>query len=263
MRTYFHCYATANDMPSFATDLKNLKRLKEQDPGVDAVQLFVAISEVNPVGEHDHNFIDRVKQLFANHPFIKLCSIFHKSNVGRDFSSFNHMLDKVTPLAASDDYVFFQNRSGHGPYLKNWYQGFINQFERFDKVAICGSTINFYDLHLRSDSNDLPHVQTYAFLSSMHYLNQLESGFPGSEETEKENIITKGEIALSQQFMDLKFKLTCMEWPHLVIDKQSKPPTSRDVKSIVKQKHAFYHRNYFKPSKILKRFLGIGQYKIN
>ena len=106
-------------------------------------------------------------------------------------------------------------------------------------------------------------MQTYAFLSNMHYLNQLEGGFPGRKETEKENVITNGEIGLSQEFLDLNYKLTCMEWPDLAIDKKSKPPASRDVRTVVKQKHAFYHRIYFKPTKTIKRILGINKYKMN
>lgn len=243
---YFHCYATANDSRFYIKDLRNLRRLKATDSGLDEIRLLVAISKVKRVNLFDKLFVTVVKKMFRNHESVKLIDIFHKTNVGRDFSSYQILLNKVRTTAADEDYVLFQNRSGYGPFHNNWYKKSIVQFEKFESVAMCGSTINFLDHPQRSSRNNLPHIQTYAFLSKMSFLNMLGENFPGADETVRLDIITKGEIGLSQFFLERDYKITCMEWPDEAISNQSQPPANLDVKDNVKAVHHFYHRRYFK-----------------
>lgn len=245
---HFHCYATANDSRLYLRDLKNLKRLKNTHSGVQTISLFIAISNVRNENWFDKLFAKRVYSIFENHSKIKVIEILHKTNIGRDFSSYKFMLDRVKAISTDNDFIFFQNRSARGPFITNWYQLFIDQFQKFDSIALCGTTINFNDHPSRSERNDLPHIQTYSFLSTLFFMNQLGDNFPGSDETERLEIITKGEIGLSQFFLK-ENKITCMEWPDKAIDNQSQPPQNVDVKSNVTLEHCFYHRSYFRRNK--------------
>jgi hypothetical protein len=245
-RNYFHCYATANDQSLYFQDLQNLMRLKKYDSGYRKIKLFIAISEVKTVGILDRLFMKLIKKMFHMHPSIELKEVVFKNNVGRDFSSFESLFLKVKQIAHSDDYIFFQNRSGHGPFRKQWYTNFVKQFEKFESIAICGSTINFMDHPNRSLNKNVPHVQTYSFLTKVFYMTMLNGNFPGSEETTKFDIICKGEIAFSQFFLEKKYNITCIEWPDEAISNQSKAIVTSDVKKNVTAKHYFYHRKYLR-----------------
>ena len=251
-KKYFHCYATANDSFFYFKDLRNLKRIKNLDPGVDRIFLFVAISTVRKTNPMDRLFVKMAKAMFKDHATITLLEVFCKSNIGRDFSSYQLLLNKVKLIGSEEDYVFFQNRSGYGPFRTEWYRRLVTQFERFEDVSLCGSTINFLDHPSRSLRTDLPHIQTYSFLSTLHFLNMLGEKFPGSTETERCDTITKGEIGLSQFYLARGYKITCIEWPDLAICNQSQSPSEIDIKKSVTAKHCFYHRKYFKTKSLLR-----------
>ena len=245
-KTYkcFHCYATANDSFFYLRDIKNLKRIKTFDSGVNHIFLFIAVAKARKYNLFDQLFVKIVKKMFYGHKLISLVEIFYKTNVGRDFSSYQLILEKINSLADDNDYIFFQNRSGYGPYRQKWYKKIIKQFEKFKDVAICGSTINFLN-HITSTNNS-PHVQTYAFLTKFIYMKMLDGNFPGAKEYERSKIINAGEIGLSQFFLNKKFKLSCIEWDEKPITNQSRPPVYADIKGKVKKKHYFYHRKFFK-----------------
>jgi hypothetical protein len=242
---YFHCYATANDSRLYFKDIQNLMYLKDIYSGCKKLILYIAISEVKKINSSDALFIKMAKNIFFEHPSITLKEIYFKSNIGRDFSSFQSLFQKVKKVGNPNDYILFQNRSGYGPFRENWYKQFVEQFEKFESIAICGSTINFSDNPKRSLRNDLPHVQTYSFLTKLLYFELLKP-FPGSIETDKTSIINNGEIGLSQFFLERNYKITCMEWPNEEISKTSKPIVALDLKEKVTANHYFYHRNYFK-----------------
>ena len=240
---HFHGYATANDDRLYFRDIQNLFRIKKTSSGVEKVELYIAISKVRKIGAIDRIFVWAVKQFFHRHPSIVLKKIFFKTNVGRDFSSYSLMADLIVKEARSNDYIFFQNRSGYGPFRNRWLREMILQYEKFDKTAICGSTINFKD-HPNRSSKNLPHVQTYAFLIRNSYLKMLNGDFPGHEEISRINIILEGEIGLSQFFIQKGYGITCMEWPEYYISNKSEPLYNDDIKSNVSQDHQFYHRNF-------------------
>lgn len=245
-KKFFYCYATANDKRLYRKDIINLTQIKNNATGLAEVVLFIAISQVNEISAFDELFIRTVKKLFRDHPEIVLEEVFFKDNIGRDMSSYDCLFRKVNQLAGPEDYVFFQNRSGHGPCLDHWYKDFIGQFERFREIALCGSTINFLDHPSRGLKKDLPHVQTYAFLTKILYLRMMDHGFPGAQETDRSQLIIKGEIGLSQFYLNKGYRITCMEWPDLAISNQSASPEDSDIREQVRVKHQFYHRKFTK-----------------
>jgi len=252
----FHCYATANDDRFYYRDIQNLLRIKNTYSGVDKIELFIAISEVNKINCLDRIFVWATKKLFFRHKSIDLKKIFFKSNIGRDFSSYSIMKGLIQAEATPSDYVFFQNRSGYGPFRKGWLKEIILQFEKYDGTAICGSTINFSDHPNRSLRNDLPHVQTYAFLTKILFLEMLGRSFPGEEESSRLEIILQGEIGLSQFYINRGYGITCMEWPDEYITNDSKTINNKDIKDNVAQPHQFYHKVYLnKPENVLSKTL--------
>lgn len=242
---YFHCYATANDSRYYYRDIQNLLRIKNTYSGVNKVVMYVAISEVNKKNYLDSVFVWAVKKLFNKDASIELRNVIIKNNRGRDFSSYAIMNSLIQKEASPDDYVFFQNRSGYGPFRKGWLKEIILQYEKYDNTAICGSTINFSDHPKRSQRKNLQHVQTYAFLMKVSFLEQLRGEFPGEKENLRLNIILNGEIGLSQFFLERGYGITCMEWPDKYIINSSKTISNGDVKENVIQQHQFYHKVYF------------------
>jgi hypothetical protein len=113
---YFHCYATANDQRHYYRDIQNLLRIRNTISGMSKLQLYIAISEVHTKGFFDKIFVWCIRQLFHKHSDVELKSIFFKSNVGRDFSSYAMMNDLIQQESSPNDYIFFQNRSGYGPF---------------------------------------------------------------------------------------------------------------------------------------------------
>ena len=246
---YFHCYATANDKCHYFNGIQNLMRISRFYSGVDKVSLFIAISQVHNVNFVDKLFVKTIKKIFRKNAIITIEEIFFKPNAGRDFSSYHLLLLKVKRIANEQDYILFQNRSAFGPFSDNWYRKYITQFEKFNNVALCGSTINFMDHPHRSLNNNVAHVQTYALLSKICFMNLLTDDFPGASEVDRTKIILNGEIGLSQFFLNKNYKITCIEWPELAIDKNSTAPVNVDIKSNVSENHAFYHRRYFKKNR--------------
>ncbi|MEO5991367.1 MAG: hypothetical protein ABIP68_06990 [Ferruginibacter sp.] len=196
-----------------------------------------------------------VSQIFYNHSSITLREIFFKSNIGRDFSSYHQSFIKINQTANPSDFIFFQNRSGYGPYRSFWYEEFIKQYEKFENIALCGSTINFYNNSEISSDNNFPHVQTYSFLTKVSHLKLFNGEFPGIHETEKDKIIYNGEIYLSNFFLKQDFKITCIEWPELPISIDSPKIIKRDIKRNPNAKHFFYHWAFFRNNKKSKIYI--------
>ncbi|RYH72780.1 hypothetical protein EVU94_11235 [Flavobacteriaceae bacterium 144Ye] len=241
---YYHCYATANDDKFYFVDLKNLLNLKVTCSGLVSLNLYIVISKVRGINYYDKFFVWLVRNCFKNHPVINLKSVVFKTNIGRDFSSYNSMLNNLKD-ENSNDYLFFQNRSGIGPLKENWYLDFINQFERFENTALVGSTVSFLDFPKRSNRADLPHVQTYAFMTNLYMLNQLEDGFPARLKKNRKDIICEGEIGLSQFYLKKGYGISCIEWPDKLIKLNTKAVFFKDPRGLVSANHQFKHKVCF------------------
>lgn len=249
---YYHGYVTANEKRLYLADISNLLQLSKMHPGCNKLMLYIAISEVQRRSVWDRIFIRIVTNVFKKNTNIELRDIFFKPNIGRDFSSFGRLTDRIMKESQNeDDYIFFQNRSGQGPFLNNWYTEFIEQFNKFENVAICGASINFNDYYKLSDRSDLPHVQTYAFISQIKYLKMIPSPFPGERETERTQVISKGEIGLSQFFLKKGIGITCMKRKDDLVLKDSREKSiNKEKEQLLNQ--AFYHRYFFREKESVK-----------
>lgn len=209
---YFMSYSTANE-GDYQEDFFNFSKLAERAPGVEKVLLYVAISEVKARTARDTRALADLCGLAERNPRIEVKAISFKSNIGRDFSSAATNLRLIHQSAAPEDLVLFTNRSGYGPLSDNWYRAYVDQYQRFTDVHLCGSTISFmgHPDGIRR-ANDT-HVQTYAFLSQIQHLEKFLSYFPAEDKTVRLDVIDYGEIAISQRMMNAGGALTCLAWP--------------------------------------------------
>ena len=244
-QNYFHCYVTANDIWHYKADLKNLLRIKNCKHGLDKVNLLIAISQAKKLRFTDQLFKYLVKLLFINHKSVKLKTVFFKSNEGRDFSSYSACLNKILEKGIEDGFCFFQNRSGYGPFMENWYAKFIDQINKFPMAVLCGSTINFRDHPMRSTKINLPHVQTYAFLAKIKAIKSVLSDLKAISQSTRLDMILNGEIQLSQKILNNGNSITCMEWPDAEVTASSQAIERFDVRGKLKNKHQFYHKGLF------------------
>lgn len=243
---YYHAYVTANEKRLYWRDIKNMVRLARRPPGVDTVKLYLAISLVRELSGFDRFFLSGVRGLFHNHPHIQLREIVFKDNRGRDFSSFGILTRAICSEAQPHDYLFYQNRSGYGPFADNWLLPFKTMLDRYPRMALCGSTINFQDHPYRSRRVDRPHVQTYSFMATVETASTLCAYFPGENETERGAVVVEGEIGLSQFFLDQGRSIGCLMLPDQEIEAHTAPLFFEDQKERVPRSSAFLHRNYFR-----------------
>ena len=215
-------YATANE-GDYHEDYLHFSNLAQFDPGVDKISLYIAISEVKKRSSSDEKKIYSLARIAENNKKIIVKTVQFKSNTGRDFSSAATNLRSIYPTASQDDYVLFVNRSAYGPHCHSWYKTYINQYEKFQNVFLCGSTINFLGHpNTRMQRSTHTHIQTYAYLSQIRHLSMILKHFPGEGEDTRLGVIDHGEVGLSQFFMEAGGAITCLAWPDHYFD-QVKP----------------------------------------
>jgi hypothetical protein len=169
------------------------------------------VSATQPVSPVDYLALEGLVQLTEACDWLEVRRVLIKGNVGRDFSSAEACLQAIAEEAGPDDYVMVRNRSAHGPQRDNWYRDYVDQFERFSDTGLVGSTINFR-CHLPVEGIHT-HVQTYAYLSTWKLLQPLAARFPASHCVERPDVITQGEIGLSQNMLSRGLGLSCLHWP--------------------------------------------------
>lgn len=217
-------YATANDDELFYYDRINFFRMAVIESGVKNIEIFISISIVNDVTVEQYKVINSIisdanKMSLGK---ININDVEFKSNIGRDFSSHACNLRKIAKNATDGDSVFFLNRSAYGPLVKNWYLSYLNQGDKYDNIAICGSTINLSGHpDILSPKKNQTHVQTYAFLSSFPFLSRFLDFFPAEKCVERLDVIKNGEIAFSQEALLSGYQITSLAWPGIAFSNQS------------------------------------------
>jgi hypothetical protein len=213
---YYLAYATANDKPRYFLDARNFERLVARAPGVERIELFIAVSEVRPRSSADDRAVAGLLKILAREPRIRVRQVAYKSNTGRDISSFAHCLEAIAAEAAADDYVLCLNRSAFGPMRDDWYGAFVRQFGRDGRIGLCGNSINFSGYPDLPDRGRFTHVQTYCFFGRPRMLREYFAGLPGLRAETKEDAIRGGEIALSRAVLRAGLGLSCLAWPEHV-----------------------------------------------
>ena len=210
--------------------------MKKHPSGIPLVTIFVAISRVRAEAREEITITKRLQAIFAKNPSLKLGKIVFKNNTGRDFSSHARNLEFIFKIASEDDLVLCLNRSAYGPLMPQWYQLFISQYKKYPGIGLCGITINFLGHPKRPTSGSSTHVQSYAFLTKVSTLRPYIGNFPGEHAIDRLDVITDGEIGLSQRLLERGYGLTCLAWPEHVFTREFPTvPTlpRRDIKKEV------------------------------
>jgi hypothetical protein len=225
MRHYL-VYATANEGRNFFWDAVNFERLVAREPGVERIDMFIAVSEVRPRSSADDRAVGALLKILARQPRIRVREVAFKSNTGRDFSSYAHCLAAIAAEAAAEDYVLCLNRSAYGPMSDGWYGAFVRLFESNARLGLCGNSINFTGFPDLPDRGKFTHVQTYCFLGRPRVLAQHIARLPALQSRIKAEVIRGGEIALSRSILGAGLGLACLAWPrHVFVEPEPFDPS--------------------------------------
>src|SRR5262249_14935874 len=148
----------------------NIRRWLAFDPGVDQIDLCIAVSEVTPRSKKDERWYRTLADRLEQSGKFKIVDIIFKPNLGRDFSSWEACLRRFELQAHESDNILMINRSALGPSMADWYVRYAEPFAHRPDLALCGSQINFY---LKT------HVQSYVWMSRFSILRELLDNFPG------------------------------------------------------------------------------------
>lgn len=208
-------YLTANDSPHYQADFLNFRHMTRHDPGVERVELYIAVSRVRPFTATDQAAIHGLLQMASECPWLRPHVVLWKGNTGRDFSSAEACLNAIGDDGAGpQDYVMVRNRSAYGPTQRDWYAQYVAQYERFEDTGLVGSTINFRGHPLLPTDGPTTHVQTYAYLSQWNHFAPLATAYPASRCTDRLELINAGEIGLSRRMLERGLSISCLHWPN-------------------------------------------------
>ncbi|HUR31640.1 MAG TPA: hypothetical protein VMZ69_09415 [Saprospiraceae bacterium] len=241
---YFIAYMTANDTPYFHIDYFNLINMFLHDPGVKQVHLYIAVSQVQEFTHLQKRILSAILQAADNCEWLTCEEVILKSNIGRDFSSLQQCLLAMSSTACDDDFILVRNRSSRGPYMSQWYKKYVDLMTAKENIAIVGSTIGLIDHLSRGRTKDVPHVQTYAYLSQWKYFSYLLPDFPGRNAVNKDDAIMDGEIELSQRILKTGAKITSLQKPDMIIDihNQNDPVLSTYLPHLSFSEIPMFHR---------------------
>ena len=208
----FLAYATANDRFGHVQDRDNFARMLALPAGIERIDIGIAVSEARPRSRRDErDFRDMARALEASGRF-RVAELTFKSNLGRDFSSWRHLLQGFRRAAAPVDFVLLLNRSAYGPMQDGWYARYLPAFARHPHLAVCGSSINF-EYRRQVDAGAHTHVQTYAWMSRFSALERILDDFPGVQAQSRDAAIRDGEVALGRRWFDLGLGITSLARP--------------------------------------------------
>ncbi|MDD2540539.1 MAG: hypothetical protein PHH28_05770 [Desulfuromonadaceae bacterium] len=237
MASNFVAYLTANDDSSYIKDILNFYNMARFHPGVEHINLFIAISAVKPITASDMKKLKGLILIVENCKWITVVKVILKGNVGRDFSSAYICLKEIAQLATYNDLVMVKNRSGYGPLTHNWFQSYLKQLSSNSKIGLVGSTINLNGHPKAKLEFNNTHVQTYVYMSYWQHFASIIDIFPAVQCTDRLKLIIEGEIGLSRIFMERNLALSCLAWPdHIFTLQNIKDPhlPQTDIKSKVR-----------------------------
>jgi len=190
----------------------------KHDPGVDHIHLYVAISLAKKFTLFQKSIIGSILHEVSKCKWITCESVILKPNLGREFSSLQHCLLAMKPMATNVDYILVRNRSSRGPFKSRWYKEYMDQFLLHENTGMVGSTINHHDHFARGLTENVSHIQSYVFLSQWKYLSDMLPDFPGIKAINHLDAVISGEIELSQRILRSGARISCLRIPEKILD---------------------------------------------
>ncbi len=211
---YFFSYATVNENPRYTRDLVNFRHYARHDPGVDLVEVYIAVNQDHPKTRADEIALQDLVKVLEKNPKYKVRKVEFFEAPGRDWRALYVNLNNLLPDAEDTDYLFFNNRSGTGALEPNWYKRLLERMRRDDSIGGVASTIWLPD---SADAELGPHLQGFGIVTRIRDVRPMMDDFPGIYATNSEGTIRDGEAAFSQRLLANGRKLASLYQPLLVV----------------------------------------------
>jgi hypothetical protein len=257
-KNYYLIYTTANDDPAFVNDFFNFDDMARRHPGVPHIDIVIAVSQVRPFSAIDVFALNALKKRAEHSGWLNVLKIVWKGNIGRDFSSMQACLNLLANVITEQDYILVRNRSSYGPLTENWYQAYKQQYHKFPKTGLVGSTINLSGHPSMGDhKKNAIHVQSYCYFSQWSHLKRLVDDFPGIHSLSRIDVIVQGEIVLSRRIMENNLQISCLQWPDNVFNLSMLDPlvslSSEGNKTInnIPFRYKMYRKSFRRPRGII------------
>ncbi len=211
---YFFSYATANENSRYTRDLVNFRHYARHDPGVDLVEVYIAVNEARPKSESDEIAFQSLVKVLERNPKYKVRKIEFFDKPGRDWRGLYLNLRNLLPEAEDTDVVFFNNRSATGPLEDGWYRRRLSRMQQDVSIGGVASTIWLPE---SPDAELGPHLQGFGTVTRVADVRPMMDDFPGIHATATVEAISEGEARFSQRLLDNGRKLASLYQPLLVV----------------------------------------------
>jgi hypothetical protein len=212
---YFFSYATVNENPRYTRDLVNFRQYASHDPGVDLVEVYIAVNQEQPRTEADEIALRSLVKVLEKNPKYKVRKVEFFSKPGRDWRALYVNLNNLLPEAADTDFLFFNNRSGTGPLIDGWYQKMLAKIRQDTDIGAVASTLWLPPCAEHPDFG--PPLQAFGILTRIRDCIPMMDNFPGIHALNSDETIRDGEVRFSECLLENGRKLTSLHRPLLVV----------------------------------------------
>lgn len=139
--------------------------------------------------------------------------VYFRSNAGFDIGAYNFGLHLLQSRGYEGD-VLFMNSSVVGPRRDNWLRDYQNLFYNTMATGLCGITLNSHNT-CSSCPVFAPHVQSFFIYTNTCVLSKaFGTELPGSNISEKDQLINEGEIGISKGVLEAGYSIRCSAFPN-------------------------------------------------
>ena len=216
---YFFSYATVNENPRYTRDLINFRNYARHDPGVDLVEVYIAVNQARPKSKADEIALQQLVKVLEKNPRYKVRKVEFFRKPGRDWRALYTNLQNLMPEAEDSDFLFFNNRSGTGALESGWYRRMVQRMQQDFSIGGVASTIWLPDPNSPwEEERDYPaHLQGFGIVTRIGDVRPMLDDFPGIHATESRQTIEQGEVAFSQRLLASGKKLASLFQPNLLV----------------------------------------------
>ncbi|HFD87639.1 MAG TPA: hypothetical protein ENJ35_08185 [Gammaproteobacteria bacterium] len=192
----------------------NFRHYARHDPGVDLVEVYIAVNQAQPKSRSDEIALQSLVQVLEKNPKYKVRKVEFFNKPGRDWRALYVNLNNLLPEATDTDFLFFNNRSGTGALEDGWYKRMLDKIRQDNEIGGVASTMW---LPSKEDSEFPPHLQAFGILTRIRDCLPMMDDFPGIHATDSDGTIRTGEVRFSERLLENGRKLASLYQPLLVV----------------------------------------------
>lgn len=211
---HFFSYATVNENPRYTRDLVNFRQYAQHDPGVDLVEVYIAVNQGHPKTRTDEIALQQLVRVLERNPKYKVRKVTFFEGPGRDWRALYVNLSNLLPHANNNDYLFFNNRSGTGALQNGWYRRLTDRLTENENHGGVASTI-WLPTSPRDEFS--PHLQGFGIVTRIADVRSMMDDFPGIMATNSDGTIREGEVRFSEKLLEQGKNLVSLFQPSLVV----------------------------------------------